>query len=60
MLLTRRSFIETTAGTAAAFAVPGCATAALDVGAPVEILAKTHFAKPGAKLRWDAARAAFA
>ena len=35
MQLTRRSFIETAAGTAAALAVPGCATAALDVGAPV-------------------------
>ena len=51
MLLTRRSFIETSAGTAAALAVPGCATAALDAAAPVEILTKTHFAKPGSKLR---------
>ena len=51
MLLTRRSFIETAVGTAAAFAVPGCATSAMDAGGPVEILTKTHFAKPGAKLR---------
>ena len=51
MELTRRSFIETAAGTAAAFAVPGCATAALDLAAPVDIIAKTHFAKPGEKIR---------
>ena len=51
MQLTRRSFIETAAGTAAAFAVPGCATAALDPAAPVDILTKTHFAKPGEKIR---------
>ena len=51
MQLTRRSFIETAAGTAAAFAVPGCATAAIDPAAPVDIIAKTHFAKPGEKIR---------
>ena len=51
MNLTRRSFIETAAGTAAAFATPGCATAALDAAAPVDVLAKTHFAKPGEKIR---------
>ena len=42
MELTRRSFIETAAGTAAAFATPGCATAALDAAAPVDIITKTH------------------
>ena len=31
MLLTRRSFIETAVGTAAAFAVPGCATAVIEL-----------------------------
>ena len=51
MNLTRRSFIETAAGTAAAFATPGCATAALDAAAPVDVIAKTHFAKPGEKIR---------
>ena len=51
MELTRRSFIETAAGTAAAFAVPGCRTAALDASAPVDIISKTHFAKPGEKIR---------
>ena len=51
MNLTRRSFIETAAGTAAAFATPGCATAALDAAAPVDIITKTHFAKPGEKIR---------
>ena len=51
MQQTRRSFLETAAGAAAAFAVPGCATAALDPAAPVDILTKTHFAKPGEKIR---------
>lgn len=51
MQLTRRSFIETAAGTAAALAVPRGAAAAPDAGSPVEILAKTHFAKPGTKIR---------
>ena len=51
MQLTRRSFLGTAAGTAATFAVPGCATDAPDVSSPVDIIAKTHFAKPGEKIR---------
>ena len=38
MQLTRRTFLETAASTAAAFAAPGCATAAIDAAAPVDIL----------------------
>ena len=51
MQLTRRTFLETAASTAAAFAAPGCATAAIDAAAPVDILTKTHFAAPGTKIR---------
>lgn len=51
MELTRRAFIETAAGTAAALAAPGCATVTIDPYAPVDVIAKAHFAKPDEKIR---------
>ena len=51
MQQTRRSFLETAAGAAAAFALPGCTTVGFDLGAPVDVAAKAHFVKPGEKLR---------
>ena len=50
MQQTRRSFLETAAGAAAALALPGCTTPGFDLGAPLGAVTKAHFVKPGEKL----------